>query len=180
MTTRSRAILSPKGLRTGRLRSKERTIWVFCAAFAAATLSSVAERFDFLEVQFHFLEKSGLALRTLPKDLAPELLVLELEIGDRRFMARAIRLPVRRLRPRLDKFAASARQFACRRKSRRPLGKDHRVRGSRIGGQRFRRRRHVATESYSLATAKPKPAPHVSMAGREPNSNTARKSNHRR
>lgn len=42
MTTRSRSIFSGQGLRTGRLRVKERTLWVFAAAAAAASSSSLA------------------------------------------------------------------------------------------------------------------------------------------
>lgn len=43
MTTRSRSMSSGHGLRTGRLRVKGRTVWVFAAAACAASSSSVAE-----------------------------------------------------------------------------------------------------------------------------------------
>jgi hypothetical protein len=87
---------------------------------------------DFLELQFHLIKKTRRTFRALAVNLATKLLDLELKIGDQRFMAGAIGLRFGGLGARVVKVGASARQFAFRRKPRRPLGQDHRMRGGKI------------------------------------------------
>ena len=120
ITTRSRSILSGKGLRTGRLRWKERII-VFGGACSAASSSSVVEGFDFLELQFHLIKEPRRTFKALAVNLATELLDFELKIGDQRFVAETIRLRFGGLGARFVKVGASARQFAFRRNPRRKI-----------------------------------------------------------
>ena len=93
MTTRSRSMSSGHGLRTGRLRVKARTFWVFAAAALCGKLILARRGDEFFELQFQLLDQPRRALGALPVQFAFELLDPQLEMRDQR-------LVVRQLRPR--------------------------------------------------------------------------------
>ena len=68
-------------------------------------------------------------------------------MGDQRFAAGQVRLGIGR-------FGLGNRCIGLGHDARGALGKDHRMRGGKIGWQRFKCRCHAATESHSSGTAK--------------------------
>lgn len=71
MTTRSRSISSGQSLRTGRLRVKARTVWVFAVAAAAASPSLLATETNSSSFCSNWLvDQTRRALRARPIDLA--------------------------------------------------------------------------------------------------------------
>ena len=110
-------------------------------------------RFQIFQLKFHLLQQPRFALRAAAVKSPPKLLDLKLEMGDQRFGAGVHRLGASRNRLRchargvLGQAGGSLRDY-------------HRMRGGKIGWQRFRRRCHASRESYSSATAKKKPSAH--------------------
>ncbi len=107
-----------------------------------------------LELQLHLLEQPGLALRAAAVELAPQLLDLQLQMGDQRLGAGVLPADrTRRLRASASnpRAARSARIIAWA--------------AARSVGSGSKRRCHTATESYSPAAAKPKP--HPTAVGRQ-------------
>jgi hypothetical protein len=99
-------------------------------------------RLQLFERKLHLLQQPRFTLRASAVKLPTQLLDLQLVVGDQR----SFRTGIGELGFRLEPSGA--------------LGKDHRMRSREIGRQRFRRRHHAVTESYSLATAKQKPSSH--------------------
>ena len=132
ITTRSRGRCSGNGLRDGRLRSNDLTVCVRRRGLLGRQLVLGRRRLELLELKLHLLEQPRLALRARAVELAPQLLDLELQMGDQRFAARQIRLRIGRFGRASPRARPRASQ-ACR-----ALGEDHRMRGGKIGGERFR------------------------------------------
>ena len=104
-------------------------------------------RLQVFELKFHLLQEPRLALGARPIDFAPQLLDLQLEMGDQRFTAGKVRLGIGR-------FGFGSRCIGLGHDARVTLRQDHRMSGGKIGWQRFNLRCHSARESYSSATSK--------------------------
>ena len=104
-------------------------------------------RLQLFELKFHLLQQPRLTLRAIAVKLAPQLLDLQLEMGDHSFRAGVHRLGASR--NGLGFHAGGALGQACG-----AFGQDHRMGNGKIGWQRFNRRCHTARESYSSATSK--------------------------
>ena len=102
--------------------------------------------FELFELKLHQLQQAGLALRAGAIELAPQLLDLELEMADQSFGARQIRLRAGGLR-------LGVRRGCFRFQARGALGEDQRMRGSKIGGERFRSG-HASDGITSLASGR--------------------------
>ena len=87
-------------------------------------------RFQLFELKLHLLQQPRLALRAGAVKLAPQLLDLELEMADERFRARQVRLSIGR-------FGAGTGELGLRLDAGGTLGNDHRMRGGKIGRERF-------------------------------------------
>ena len=74
MTTRSRSMSSGKGLRTGRLRWKERTVCVLCRRSFRRKLVFGRGRLELFQLEFHLIEQPRLAFRARAVERAPQLL----------------------------------------------------------------------------------------------------------
>ena len=112
-------------------------------------------RLQLFELKLHLLQQPRLALRAAAVKLAAQLLDLELEMADQRFRARQVRLGVgrlglgaRRFGLRTCRCSLRARRCRLRFQARGALGKDHRMRGSKIGGERFQTTSHAADENH--------------------------------
>jgi hypothetical protein len=98
-------------------------------------------RLELFQRKLHLIEKTLLAFRTLAVKFAAQLFDHELLMRDQRFLAGQIRL--------------GAGRNGLRFQARGPLGKDHCMRGGKIGGKRFRSGHH-GMESHPSSSASQK------------------------
>ena len=116
--------------------------------------------FQFPELKLHLLQQACRAFRTGAIKLAPQLLDLEPVVADQCFRARQVRSCIGGvgLGGGSFNFGICRRSLrACRERfclnPRGALGEDHRMRGSKIGGERFRCVGHDPMESHPSMAA---------------------------
>src|ERR1700722_18014499 len=102
--------------------------------------------------------KKGCAAKASPASLAPQLLDLELEMADECFRAGEVGLGIGSLGLCAGRFGLGARCERLRLDTGSALGKDHRVRGDKIGGKRFGGG-HADDGITFVTIRKPKPYP---------------------
>ena len=109
--------------------------------------------FQFFELKLHLLQQACRAFGTGAIKLAPQLLDLELVVADQRFRARQVRSCIGGVGLGIHRRSLRACRQRFRLNPRGALGEDHRMRSSKIGGERFRCVGHGPMESHPSATA---------------------------